>query len=124
MVWVQFELLCKCDPHTFCYLQARPSRDNRAGWQLLRSEASRERGCCAIWWLFIFGCELVRLVCLVVDLIADSHSRAVGAVPALRWDNSGGERMHIARLISVTVGTRTQLSRLQIQKAGRIMGRL
>src|SRR3546814_18909501 len=59
MVWVQFELLCKCDPHTFCYLQARPSRDNRAGWQLHRSEASRERGCCAIWWLFIFGCELV-----------------------------------------------------------------
>src|SRR3546814_10165297 len=85
---------CKCDPHTFCYLQARPSRDNRAGWQLLRSEASRERGCCAIWWLFIFGCALVRLVCLVVDLFADSHSRAVGAVQALRWDNKIG-RAHV-----------------------------
>src|SRR3546814_16905422 len=92
MVWVQFELLCKCDPHTFCYLQARPPRDNRAGWQLLRSEASRERGCSAIWWLLVFGCDLVRLVYLVVDFFADCHARTVGVAKALRWENRRGLR--------------------------------
>jgi hypothetical protein len=111
---LEFELLCQRGSYAVGYLSAQSTRHDRSRQLLRGGEAGNLGSSGSIWWLLIFGYELVGLVCLVVDLFGIGEPDADCAVPPFGRCDCRGQRMHVARYCAHPVRDGRELQRLRL----------